>query len=319
MSSLQPTLDQAFDLSRAGRNDEAVQLLGRLAAQGNSDALWILGDVYWRGQLVPADMVRGFDLMRRAADLGHPTATRAYTNLLASGAAGPRDWPKALARLAVEAREDGRRAQMLALIGQMDLDPEGNPRSLPEPQIVSESPSIHLFPGLFSTAECDYLVAVAEPTFEPSLVADPAGDRPDPIRTSDGSPMHWLIEDPAIHALNRRIAAASGTAWEQGEPLLILRYSPGQQYRSHFDYVPGLANQRIKTALIYLNTGYEGGQTQFVKAGLMVNARKGNGIVFRNILADGRADPMSEHAGLPVTRGVKYLASRWIHERRHTA
>ncbi|HEX5185217.1 MAG TPA: 2OG-Fe(II) oxygenase [Allosphingosinicella sp.] len=319
MSSPKPTLDQAFDLSRAGRNDEAIEILDGLAAEDDPDALWILGDVYWRGQLVPADAARGLDYMRRSAGRGHPTATRAYTNLLGNGAAGPRDWPKALARLATEAREDGRRAQMLALIGRMDLDAEGNPRTVPKPQIVSESPSIHLFPNLFTPAECDYLVAVAEPTFEPSLVADPAGDRPDPIRTSDSSAMHWLIEDPAIHALNRRIAAVSGTAWEQGEPLLILRYSPGQQYRNHLDYVPGLANQRVKTALVYLNTGYEGGQTEFVKAGLMVNARKGNGIVFRNILADGRADPMSEHAGLPVTRGVKYLASRWIHERRHVA
>ena len=50
--------------------------------------------------------------------------------------------------------------------------------------------------------------------------------------------MHWLIEDPVIHALNRRLAAVSGTAWDQGEPLQILRYSPGQQYRNHFDFFP---------------------------------------------------------------------------------
>ncbi|HEX4737840.1 MAG TPA: 2OG-Fe(II) oxygenase [Allosphingosinicella sp.] len=318
MSSLHPTLALAFELSSAGRNEEALLLIEQLAEQGEPEALWVLGDVHWRGQLVPIDMPRGRELMRRAAEAAHPIATRAYTNLLASGAAGSRDWQGALARLAGEARGDSRRAQMLALIRRMDLDPEGNPRRVPQRQKVSDSPHILLFPNLFSAAECDYLIEVAEPTFEPSLVADTSGtNRPDPVRTSDGSTMHWLIEDPAIHALNRRLAAVSGSAWEQGEPLQILRYSPGQQYRNHVDYVPGIDNQRIKTALVYLNTDFEGGETAFVKAGLMVKARKGNAIVFRNALPDGRADPMCEHAGLPVTRGVKYLASRWIRERRH--
>lgn len=183
---------------------------------------------------------------------------------------------------------------------------------------MSDSPLLMLFPNLFSPAECDYLIEVAAPTFEPALVIDASGStRPDPIRTSEGSAMHWLIEDPAIHALNRRLAAVSGTAWEQGEPLQVLRYSPGQQYRNHLDYIPGADNQRIRTALVYLNADFEGGQTAFVKAGLMVKARKGNGIVFQNALPDGSADPMSEHAGLPVTRGTKYLASRWIRQRRH--
>ena len=317
MSSLHPMLAQAFDLSQAGRNDEALLILNQLAAEGEPDALWVLGDLYWRGYLVPRDMPRGRELIRRAADSGHPIALRAYTNLLASGIGGVRDWQGAFARLAQEAREDSRRARMLALIGGMELDPEANPRTTPQGQKVSESPDIRLFPSLFSTDECDYLVEVAEPTFEPAMVFDLTGPRPDPIRTAHESPMHWLIEDPVIHALNRRLAAASGTVWDQGEPLQILRYSPGQQYRNHFDYLPLVENQRFKTALVYLNADFEGGQTAFVKAGLMVAARKGNAIVFRNTLPDGRADPMSEHAGLPVTRGTKYLASRWIRERRH--
>ena len=34
--------------------------------------------------------------------------------------------------------------------------------------------------------------------------------------------------------------------------------------------------------------------------------------LFRNAGADGRPDPLSLHAGLPVTKGTKHLASRWI-------
>ena len=121
-----------------------------------------------------------------------------------------------------------------------------------------------------------------------------------------------MIADPAIHALNRRLAAASGTGVEQGEPLQVLRYRPGQQYRPHFDAIPGLANQRVATALVYLNEDYEGGETCFVRSGLKVKGRRGDAIVFRNTTDEGRADPASEHAGLPVTAGVKLIASRWI-------
>jgi prolyl 4-hydroxylase len=100
---------------------------------------------------------------------------------------------------------------------------------------------------------------------------------------------------------------------EQGEPLQVLRYAPGQQYRRHLDGVPGLANQRILTALVYLNHGYTGGGTAFPKADLTVEGRQGDVLVFRNASGDGRIDPLSEHAGLPVATGTKLLASRWIH------
>jgi prolyl 4-hydroxylase len=36
--------------------------------------------------------------------------------------------------------------------------------------------------------------------------------------------------------------------------------------------------------------------------------------MFSNVDADGRPDPLSEHAGLPVTSGTKLIASRWIRE-----
>jgi prolyl 4-hydroxylase len=313
-----PMLAQAFALSEAGRDAEALLIVNQLAAQGDPDALFTLADVHWRGQVVPRNLARGLELFRQAADAGNAMATRAYTNLLANGFAGRRDWRGALKRLAEEARGDRRRAQMLALIKRMDLTPEGDPRALPERRALSESPEVGLFPRLLTAGECDHLVEVAEPSFEPSMVHGiDAPDYLDPVRTSDGSAMHALIEDPAIHALIRRLAAAAGVAPDQAEPLLILRYRPGDQYRNHFDFLPGAENQRLVTALVYLNEGYEGGETAFVKTGLRVKGRKGDAIVFRNITADRRADPMAEHAGLPVARGVKLLASLWMRERRY--
>lgn len=307
-------LTQAFALSAAGREAEAVALIEQLAAQRHPEALFLLGDIYWRGQLAPKDMVRGRDFFRQASDAGHPAALRAYTNLLGNGAAGPRDWSACIARLRAEARIDTRRAHMLALIEAMDLDANGDPKGGFAGRQISDSPQVALFPGLFTPAECEFLMLVAEPTYLPSMIVSSEGDRRDPVRTSDGAPMHLLVEDPVIHALNRRLAAVSGTNYDQGEPLLILRYRPGQQYRKHYDAIPGVTNQRHLTALVYLNQGYGGGETEFTKTGLKVKGRPGDAIVFRNSLLGGRYDPMAEHAGLPVTSGVKHLASRWIRQ-----
>lgn len=268
--------------------------------------------------MVPQDAVQAREFYRRAGDAGHIGAIDTYTNLLASGVAGVRDWPLALQRLRKEARGDARRRKILSVIEKMNLTPEGDPTSLPQGNKLSDSPEVTLFPGLFSAAECDFLLETAELGYEPALVnTDSKGlAYRDPIRTSDGSKIHWLIEDPAIHALNRRLAAASGTSFEQGEAIQVLRYRPGQEYGRHLDFVLAAENLRVLTALVYLNHDYEGGETSFIQTGLNVKGRKGDALVFRNACVDGSPDMMSEHAGLPVTRGIKFLASRWIRERR---
>lgn len=317
MNHLDQTLARATKLAASGRQDEALQLIGQLAQIGHPDALFTLADCYWRGVGVPKDLARARELFSAASSAGQPMAVRAWTNLLSTGIGGPRQWAEALARLECESRGDRLRSMMLEVIRGMELDENGNPVRLPPPERISERPDVRLFRGAFSAAECDFLILLAEPTYERSLVIMDGRDVPDPIRTSEGSTIHWLIEDPATHAINRRIAALSGTSVEQGEPLHVLRYRPGQQYHPHHDWLPP-PNRRVMTTLVYLNEDYEGGETAFVKTGLKVRGRKGDAIVFASSLTAGELDPLSEHAGLPVINGTKYLASRWIRERRHT-
>lgn len=318
MSAPPLVLAPVIALAQAGKIDEAVALLERMAGEGEAEALVLLADFHWQGGPVAQDPAVARDYYRRASDAGHARAAVAYTNLLATGLAGPADWAAAVTRLRGEAAVDAERARALKLIEAMDLAADGAPRSPPVAEPFSIQPRIDLFPSLFTGEECDFLIRLAEPGFRASTVVDGQGrDVPDPMRSSDGSPLHWMIENPALNALNRRLAAASGAAYDQAEAMLILRYRPGQEYRRHFDALPGLENQRIRTALVYLNDDYAGGETEFPRAGVTVKGRRGDAIVFHNTTADGRTDPLSEHAGLPVTSGVKYLASRWIRERRH--
>jgi prolyl 4-hydroxylase len=257
------------------------------------------------------------ELFRRAAAAGERKAAAIYVNQLAAGVGGPRDWGRALALLRSLAAARRRAAGEFALIGAMRLDAEGDPLSLPEAEPVSAAPQVLRFRALFTPAECAWLRAAAAPMLAPSVVIDPAtgAQRPDPLRTAQSVGFTAPLENPAVHALNRRLAAASGTVANWGEPLQVLRYGAGGEYRPHLDAIAGFRNQRVMTMLVWLNDDFEDGETRFPEAGLSLRGAPGDAILFRNTLPDGRPDPSSAHAGLPVARGEKWLASRWIRAR----
>ena len=71
-------------------------------------------------------------------------------------------------------------------------------------------------------------------------------------------------------------------------------------------------DKRQMTALVWLNDEYEGGETHFPRLGITVRGAPGDMLVFANLDEHGKRDDRMEHAGLPVTRGEKWLASRWI-------
>lgn len=314
---LHPGLAQAFAMLSAGQVDAAVARIRQVAALGDADGLFTLGDVYWRGVGVAPDLGQAVELFARASAAGQPLARNGLTNLLASGIAIRRDWPAALSRLAEEARVDPRRARMRDLLARMRLTEAGDPASLPAGRPISERPWVRLFPAAFSAAECAFLRDTGGGFFERSVVVADGRQVVDPVRTSDGSTIHWLIEDPATHALNRRLAALTGTPVEHGEPLQVLRYAPGQEYRPHFDWLDE-PNRRVMTALVYLNEDYDGGETAFLRTGLALRCGTGDVLVFRSATAEGTLDPLSEHEGRPVLRGTKFLASRWIRSARFT-
>ena len=256
---------------------------------------------------------------RRAAEAGRQDAAVIHANFVASGTGGVRDWNRAIALLRGLAAGNRRSAAELEIVSAMALTDAGDPAAAPAGEVLAQAPHIARFRALFTAQECRYLAAAAVPMLAPAVVIDAASGRqiPDPVRRSDGMGFTAPLENPAVHALNRRIAAASGSLVEQGEPLQVLRYRPGGEYKPHFDAIPGFANQRVLTMLVWLNEDYEGGETAFPVAGLKLKGAPGDAILFRNTGPDGRRDPAAAHAGLPVASGEKLIASRWIRERRY--
>jgi prolyl 4-hydroxylase len=300
-----------------GRIDEAVRLLEAAGASGNADAFTELALWYLRGDIVPRDLGAARSALNRAVAIGHVDAALMEIALTANGSGAVPDWPGALALLRRAAASDPLAAQHLELLGQMALAADGAPRGPAPRQILRTSPHIRRFPVFCTPIECAHIASVAAPMLQPATVFDPATGKmiAHPIRSSDNAPIGPLQESLVVQAINRRIAAATATDVAQGEPLTVLRYAPGQQYRPHLDILPDQSNQRIRTAILYLNHNYAGGRTVFPLLDLEVTPGIGDLLVFDNVGAADASDPRSRHAGLPVASGTKWIATRWIRAR----
>lgn len=315
----QSSVDRAQALLAKGDRAGAIAVGEAAAERNDADAMFMVA--IWRliGDPLPRDLAAARRLLARARQAGHADAAMMEVALTANGTGAPADWATARTLLKQAAPGDEMAARHLALVQTMDLSTNGTPRTLPISETLSATPRVAIYRNAFTPEECAHLAQAIQDIVAPSVVVDPATGRQirHPIRNSDGAVIGPTRESLAVTAINHRIAAMTGIAVNQGEPLQVLRYAPGQQYRLHSDALPGAANQRIATAIIYLNDGFAGGETAFPDLGIRVVPRAGDMLAFDNVLPDGRPDPRMRHAGLPVTQGVKWIATRWIRARPH--
>jgi prolyl 4-hydroxylase len=189
-----------------------------------------------------------------------------------------------------------------------------------------EAPRVLLLGGLLSDEECAQMVVLAQARLQRSTVVNPETGSYDehPDRSSRGGYFR-RGETELIRRIEQRIAEATGYPEENGEPLQILHYLPGGEYKPHYDYfdpaLPGneavlkQGGQRVATLIMYLNDVEAGGSTVFPTVGLDVLPRKGNATFFAYRAEDGQLDARTLHGGSPVVRGEKWIATKWIRER----
>lgn len=307
--------EHAEALARVGRVADAVTGLTGALAQGNASAAFILANWRMTGDHIRRDLGAARELFGRASALGLTEAEPIHIALLASGAGGTgQSWAAALERLRRLASTDALARRQVELLDRMTLTESGDLRAAPAGESISEAPRLIRFPSFLTADECDYFIRRAEPLLTPSVVVHPTTGQlvRDPVRTSEAAMFPFTLEDPVIHAINRRIAAATATSYEQGEPPQVLSYAPGQEYKLHSDALPSGANQRIMTFLVYLNDRYQGGETFFPKGEIAVRGQPGDALLFHNVDSAGRPDMDARHAGRPVRKGRKLLLSKWI-------
>lgn len=308
-------LDVANDLITAGRIRDAVGTMEAAAAGGDPQSSLQLGLWYLEGQIIPRDLSKARDQFSHAGSIGSLIAEHIFICFMANGVGGSRDWAEAERRVRALANVDKWASKQLEVLEDMVLDDQGDPtRDFERRCINPHSPHLWAIADFATRQECQYLIDVAEPLLRQSQIVSPETGQmmPHPVRTSDGAMFPFVSEDLVITAFNRRIAAITSTVPGCGEPLQVLRYRHNQQYRPHVDALPAASNQRVLTVLTYLNDNYHGGETAFTRAGLAFRGELGEALIFRNTLESGAADQSAEHAGQPVTRGEKFIASRWI-------
>ena len=187
-------------------------------------------------------------------------------------------------------------------------------------------PPVAFFDNFMSPEECDELVHQARVKLKRSAIVDPLTGHEKVIddRSSYGTFFH-LNENDFIARLDRRIADLMHWPIENGEGIQILHYPVGGEYKSHFDYFPpedpgsaahlAKGGQRVSTLVMYLNDVEEGGGTTFPSIKLTVTPKKGAAAYFEYGNSLGQVDPLSLHAGTPVVRGEKWIATKWMRER----
>lgn len=308
-------LDNVNDLLGRGGVQQALEMINARLALRDGQAALILA--HWRmiGDVIPRDLLRARELFALASEWGEHAADGPLVALLGNGAGGQvRRWKEARERFETMGATDRRIAHQAALLNAMMIDRHGDPTGAFEHKVVSQDPLVVTFHHFMTAHECNAVIEAVSERLAPAMVFDPTSHAliRDPVRDSSAAAFPFLDENPFIHALNRRIAAASRSTPEQGEPTQVLVYRPGQQYRLHSDAIPGERNQRIQTFLVYLTEDFEGGATHFPHGDLSLRPMRGDAICFSNVTADMRPAVNARHAGLPVTKGTKYILSKWI-------
>lgn len=175
---------------------------------------------------------------------------------------------------------------------------------------------------VFDEDECDRLIALINKTAVPSEVL--AHGQTEIWRTSSSGNVD--AHDPFVRSIEDKIDSLLGLPHEYGELMQGQRYEVGQEFRYHLDLFwteadywkdeAGRGGQRTITAMAYLNDVEEGGETAFTELGIAVRPRRGALLIWNNNLPDGTPNENTMHAGVPVTKGVKYIITKWYRSRK---
>lgn len=297
-----------------GQEERSLTLYAQAAQGGHGEAARQLA-IRKAARAEGEDWTEVLDYITRAAILGHAMAQQELAVLagqwqviesLAQGeAATPELWNRL--RAAVD---------MPAML------------KTPTPRQVMKTPHVSVAAGMIPPHVCDWIIARAHDRLVRARVFDPVSGagRDTVMRTNRDTRFSFEDLDLVQMVILRRIGAMTGFDFRAMEPTSVLHYQTGEQFRQHFDYLdPGAYaeevknnGQRVGTFLIYLNEGFDGGETFFPITSYKYKGKRGDALMFRNVTAAGAPDRLTLHAGLAPTRGEKWLFSQWIRERPKT-
>lgn len=128
------------------------------------------------------------------------------------------------------------------------------------------------------------------------------------------------VQDQTTLRVLDRLSQMTNIPQTNGEYLQLLRYEPGQFYKTHHDYIQHHIDRqygvRILTIYLYLNDVAAGGGTNFDQLDLTVEPKASRALIWPSTLNErpNEIDERTSHQALPVEEGIKYGANMWFHQ-----
>jgi prolyl 4-hydroxylase len=326
----------------AGRHDDAINALAVGAKSGDVDAMTELGKRLISGDRAPYLPRDGAGLLAEAVRAGGAEAALRCACLSALGAHVEQSWQTALnlaGRAAVLGSETARGQLRVLAARNVDLARDedwqefargidiGGWLASQQSTTLHEAPLVRHYSAFLGDAACRWLTERARHRLRRAMIysGTEAGDIKHEMRTNSAAVMHLGSIDLVNVVVQYRIAAACGVPVDNLEGPTVLHYAVGEEITDHTDFInPRTRNyekeiatrgERFYTCLVYLNDDYDGGETDFPLLKVRHKARRGDGLLFSNALPTGPPDPRSVHAGMPPTRGEKWLLSQFVRSR----
>lgn len=299
------------------------------AASGDPRAQLKLAQMMLVGRQVKYAPEEGMRLLNMASAQKFADAHLFQAALAALGYARPRSFDDAIGHVAEAAAlgSVSAKGQLEALGGAQRFDAH----SWFEPvEMVQHAaaPRIYTVENFLPKPACAWLIKQASRKLSVAMIYDAkvGGLARDVGRTNSAAGSNFLEPDLVMQLANLRIAGTIKLPIANQEPTNVLHYARGQEYVAHYDFITPQEEhafaadlkrqgQRIATVLVYLNEGYGGGETEFPHLDFRFKGRPGDALIFWNLSEAGEREPKSLHAGLPVTKGEKWLLSKWVREK----
>lgn len=202
-------------------------------------------------------------------------------------------------------------------VGREGRDASDVSHSASHKRFISNEPLIVVADNVFTPDECDAVLAQEVP-FAHATGWDFKAKRA--TQTSYRTSSLWYDNSQALITWPDRLMAQFPYLQAMGrrhfERGVRQRYTPGQSYQKHCDFfgypnTPPVANDRVATCIIYLNDGFEGGDTFFNLLEISVTPTKGSVLYFQYDYTY-ESNLLTQHTGMSVTAGEKQIVTFWI-------
>jgi prolyl 4-hydroxylase len=177
-------------------------------------------------------------------------------------------------------------------------------------------------PDFITNDQCSEILKRVKNDFKQSKIAN--GVLSEKVRKSETA---WISKnDDVVYKIIKGVCDELNVPFENAEDMQVVKYTAGGYYNEHHDSFPyydpiymSQGGHRILTVLIYLNDGFQGGETRFVTLDENISPKKCSAIFFHPLNKEKtRCHPNALHCGMPVLSGEKYVANIWIRENAFT-